>query len=155
MASGMLPSHETFRCAACPGPVDLLPSIPIFKHVSLHSLKTHLVSLERAVQASTLLPTTLTMFVCKLCRNPKDNLCLYEEQIKTHLVDTHSEFFVKMWKEFSQLQCRVCDMVIGENTIEDHMQSSHSGDLFAEAGALLVERVSLPGIKVDENQNIA
>jgi len=131
MSPGHLPIHETFRCAACPGPVDLLQSFLHFKDLSLHSMAVHTVALERAVQASTLLPTTLTMFVCKLCPPEKEGFFLTEGQLKSHLVK-HSEFFVKRWKEFSEAQCRVCDKVIDQDLDEDHMSIAHPRSLFAD-----------------------
>ena len=84
--------------------------------------------------------------------------CLSENQINTHLVDTHSQFIVKMWKELFKslasysVECVKC-IVMGENTLEDHMLSFHPSDLFAKVGDLLVEEVYVPGIRIDQNEN--
>jgi len=142
------PSLEMFRCAACPGPVGLLPAFPTFKQVRLHSMNIHLVHLERAVQASTLLPTTLMMYVCKLCPEETENVCLHVNEIIAHLQKIHSEFFVETWwKEFTEVQCRVCEMVIEENTIDSHINSFHPCDLFAKIGDIVKE-------EMDQNENL-
>ena len=146
MSHDQLPNHETFRCVACPGPVELFPSFLHFKDVSLHSMKVHMVALERAVQASTLLPTTLTMVVCKLCPVEKHSSFLTEEQLKIHLVK-HSQFFAKRWKEFSEVQCRVCEKVIDPDLVEDHMSRAHSSSLFADPK----EVSTVLGIKEDSD----
>jgi len=66
-------------------------------------------------------------------------------------MNNHSAFFVKRWKKFSQCQCRVCEMVISEDFIEDHMDSAHPTDLFADLSDLMeysdgqVEQKFVPG----------
>jgi len=129
-----LPHHEVFRCLACSGPAELLPSFLLFKDVTLHSLKDHMVALESAVQDSTLLPTTLTLFRCKLCPAENDTIFLAEEDLKTHLGKYHSDFFAKRWKKFSDLQCRICcEIVSDQDLFEDHMSRAHPRSLFADS----------------------
>jgi len=133
---------DSFRCAACPGPVHQLPSFSTFRHLSLHSLHDHRVTLEEAVQASTLLPNTLTMLVCKLCPAGTDTdiYFLSEEELKKHLA-THSVFFVKKWRQFSDLQCRVCEIVVSEGTFNNHMADAHPISLFADMDDLDTDNV--------------
>jgi len=146
MRLDQLPNQETFRCVACPGPVDKLQSFLHFRDLSLHSMAVHKVALERAVQASTLLPTTLTMFVCKLCPPEEDDSFLTEVQLKIHL-EKHSQFFVKRWKEFCEVECRVCEKVIDQDMHEDHLSSAHPRSLYAnpkEVNTLEIEEDSDP-----------
>ena len=51
--------------------------------------------------------------------------------MRTHLVK-HSNFFAMRWKLFSELHCRVCEIVIDQDSDEDHMSSAHSKALFAD-----------------------
>ena len=126
----MVLESTNFLCAACPGPVDNLPSFPTFSQVILHSLQAHKVTLEWAVQASTVLPTSLIMYKCSLC--PADFSCfLTKELLKDHL-GNHSNFFVRNWGKFSDVKCRVCEKVVSVDAIDDHMDSDHHRNLFAD-----------------------
>jgi len=151
--SQQLPSHETFRCCACPGTVsDHFPSFLIFGDLRIHSLNVHMVALEKAVQSSTLLPTTLTMFVCKLCPVQFESHFLDEEQLKIHIFQ-HSAFFADRWEKFSELQCRVCDEVVGQDTFESHMSAAHSSSLFADISDLVVTQKNI-GRNIDDAEEV-
>ena len=130
-----LPSEETFRCVACQGSAEF-QSFLTFRDIINHSYNVHTVALERAVQASTLLPTTLIKFVCKLCPVELGSCFLTDEDLKFHIAE-HSNFFANRWEEFSEQQCRVCDEVIDPATFESHVSTEHSRQLFADSGEVI------------------
>jgi len=91
------------------------------------------------------------MLVCKLCptvtNTESETGFLSEEELKKHM-GTHSEFFVKKWRQFSQLQCRVCEMVVSEDSIENHKDSAHPANLFADIEDLVKDNI--PGNNEDQ-----
>jgi len=54
---------------------------------------------------------------------------------------THSVFFVKKWKQFSDLHCRVCEMEVSEGAFKNHMDSAHPSNLFADIDDLVTDNV--------------
>jgi len=67
-------------------------------------------------------------------------------------METHSKFFVQRWRQYSQRQCRLCELVVSEDNIENHMDSAHPSNLFADSDDLVKENV--PGNnenQVDQN----
>ena len=122
--------QNTFRCVACTVSDDHMPFFLTFREVCQHSLLVHRVTLETAVQSSTMLPEKLATYQCRLCSSDQ-KLYLCETLIQTHL-ETHSVFFFKKWKEFTEVKCRVCEMVIESEGVEEHMDKLHPRDLFAD-----------------------
>ena len=128
----MFSSHQnTFRCVACPVSDGHLPFFLTFREVCQHSLLVHRVTLETAVHSSTVLPERLVMYQCRLCPPPDQEIYLCETLVKAHL-ETHSAFFFKRWKEFTEVKCRVCEMVIESDGVVEHLDKLHPRDLFAD-----------------------
>ena len=123
-------SHQkNFRCVACSVSDGHLPSFLTFTEVYQHSLLVHRVTLETAVYASTMLPDKLAMYECRLCPLDRE-IYLCDTLVKAHL-ETHSAFFLKRWKEYVTVKCRVCEIVIESDGMEEHMDKIHPSDLFA------------------------
>ena len=126
----MSSSHKnTFRCVACSVLDGCLPSFLTIREVYQHSLHVHRVTLEAAVLASTMLPDKLAMYECKLCTQDKE-IYLCDTIVKAHL-ESHSAFFLKRWKEYVKVKCRVCEIVIECDGMEEHMDKIHPSELFA------------------------
>jgi len=140
-------AQDGFLCAACPpGPAAALdlPAFSTFREVCQHSLLVHKVSLETAVQSSTLLPDKLAMYLCRLCTQDHKEVFLCETLMKKHL-ETHSTFFLKRWTEYTEIQCRICEAVISVTELEQHVEKLHPPDMFADISDIdYVEPNTLP-----------
>ena len=71
--------------------------------------------------------------------------------VKAHL-ETHSVFFFKRWKEFTEVTCRVCEMVIESEGVGEHMDMLHPRDLFADIKDL-DENYVYSGTKITEQSS--
>jgi len=118
--------QNTFRCIACSEFHGQYPSFQTFREVYQHSLLVHRVSLMSAVQSATLLPDKLVMYQCKLCKESYFS----ETSVKIHL-ETHWDLLVSKWKEYTEVKCRVCEVVIERDGMEEHMNNLHPSDQFA------------------------
>jgi len=118
-----------FLCVACP-PNPHFPSFSTFKEVRAHSSEVHGVVLETAVQSATVLPDELRMYLCLLCSPDKREVFNSETSLKQHL-ESHSSFFLQNWKEFVEIQCRICECVVSSEIFDVHVNEHHPRNLFA------------------------
>jgi hypothetical protein len=93
--------------------------------------------------SSTLLPDTLVMYLCKLCTPDHREIFLSEEWLKKHL-ETHSSFFLKRWKEYTEIQCRICEDVIEITDFEQHVEKYHPVHMFADINDEKMFRTKIP-----------
>ena len=126
--------QNTFRCVACSEFRGQLPSFSTFREVCQHSLRVHRVSQSfqiTSVQSATLLPDKLVMYQCKLCKE----IYFSEASVKIHF-EKHWDLLVSLWKEYTEVKCRVCEVVIETEGMEEHMDNLHPSDLFANTNDL-------------------
>ena len=64
------------------------------------------------------------MYLCRLCTPDHMKLFLCETSVKNHL-ETNSPFFLKRWKEFIEIKCRICEDVIEVTGFEEHVDKFH------------------------------
>jgi len=122
--------QNTFRCVACSEFRGQFPSFLTFREVCQHSLRVHRVSQScqmTSVQAATLLPDKLAMYQCKLCKE----IYFSKASVKIHF-EKHWDLLVSLWKEYTEVRCRLCEVVIETEGMEEHMDNLHPSDLFAD-----------------------
>ena len=61
---------------------------------------------------------------CLLCR--EGGQCLGQQDMQAHLEKKHGRFFKERWKEFSSLQCRICEKKLEGKDVEAHTTSVRS-----------------------------
>ena len=71
------------------------------------------------------------MYLCRLCTPDHRKIFLCETSVKNHL-ETHSAFFLKRWKEFTEIKCRICEDVIEVTELEEHVDKFHPIHMFAD-----------------------
>merc|ERR1719186_1901605 len=126
--------QNTFRCVACTEFRGQLPSFSTFREVCQHALRVHRVSQSfqiTSVQSATLLPDKLVMYQCKLCKE----IYFSEASVKIHF-EKHWDRLVSLWKEYTEVKCRVCEVVIETEGMEEHMANLYPCDLFANTNDL-------------------
>ena len=133
---------ENFLCVACPAKPKF-PSFSTFREVCAHSLQVHGVVLEAAVQSATVLPDKLAMFLCLLCSADKREFLISEASMKHHL-ESHSSFFLRNWKEYVEIQCRICECIVSLVTLEEHVKEHHPRNLFANVNSVNQEVEDVP-----------
>jgi len=131
--------REDFCCLACPAKES--KSFYTFKEVREHAHANHGVILEEAIQGCTVLPTYLFMYCCRLCGKVLKGAYEDEDIMYDH-IKNHSSFFLKCIYKYIQTKCRVCNLDIDTQDIDEHFHDKHPVTGFAKSIYSQVENKS-------------